>query len=188
MLGTKPTEAELHPQPLVRACKHPAASTRFTDLRTHCPPPSARLLHQCSSPAPLCGREAVSASGKWLQHVPDQQAMFLLFLDNAILQDLVLRLPGVLNMANKPSQSHPTSQQNVSGVSHSSSSVCLPAQPPGCPQCSCGAILLWQSSAAAWCTCQSPEPVHSKKHSLLQGCFTVMMHSSTPFSTQKPIS
>lgn len=65
----------------------------------------------------------------------------------------------------------------------SSSSVCPPVQPPGCPQCSCGAIPLWQSSAscrictqlqldALVSTQQSPEPIHSKEHSLLHGCFT----------------
>lgn len=32
MVGVKPTEAELSPQPLVKACRHPAASMKFTEI------------------------------------------------------------------------------------------------------------------------------------------------------------
>lgn len=115
MLGTKPTEAERHPQPLVRACRHPAASSRFTEIYGQI----ACLLQ------PVCCTNAALQHLSVGRKLPDRQAVFLLFLHNVIQQDLVLRFPGMPNMANKPSQSHPTRQQILSGLSQQLQQ-CLP--------------------------------------------------------------
>lgn len=154
-----------------------------------CPPPSAHLLHQGSSPAPLCGEEAVSASGKWLQNVPEQQAVFLLFLGNASQQDLVLKLPDMPNMAKKSSQSYRTRQQNMVGLSHqlqqylptSTASRWSPvprALPAAGPALSCSLVCF-----------SAPNRAQSQSTPKSTGCYMVVllvvMHSSTPISTQK---
>lgn len=74
------------------------------------------------------------------------------------------------NMAKKSSQSYRTRQQNMVGLSHQlqHSLQVVPSAPSSASCRTCTQLQL----SVLFSTQQSSEPVHSKEHRLLHGCFT----------------
>lgn len=176
MVGVKPTEAELSPQPLVKACRHPAASMRFTEIYG-C---SAHLLQ------PTCCTKAT------LQH-PSVGRKLSVLVANGFRTFLSNRQCFCSSLATQASRTWSSSFLACQTWQRSPRSPIAPdsrtwLDSPTAPAVSAHQhslqVVPSAPSSASCRTCtqlqlnvpvstqQSPEPVHSKEHRLLHGCFT----------------
>lgn len=184
MVGVKPTEAELSPQPLVKACRHPAASMRFTEIYI-C---SAHLLQ------PTCCTKAA------LQHLSVGRKLSVLvangfrtFLSNrqCFCSSLATQASRTWSSSFLACQTWQRSPRSPiapdsrtwldSPTSSSTASRWSPvprALPAAGPALSCSLVCF-----------SAPNRAQSQSTPKSTGCYMVVllvvMHSSTPFSTQK---
>lgn len=136
MVGVKPTEAELSPQPLVKACRHPAASVRFTEIYG-C---SAHLLQPtcCTKAAlqhPSVGRKLSVLVANGFRTFLSNRQCFCSSLATQASRTWSSSFLACQTWQRSPRSPIAPDSRTWLDSPTSSSSICPPAQPPGGPQC-----------------------------------------------------